>query len=167
MQRTCRRKIEKTTCKRRCCRGRRGVLEATGEEPRTLGPWQSCSLPRRGCCEDLFLRAPFLSSCEERGGPLPILVAVAGTSLSPCEEHPLQTEWGTGAPVLDLLRSRNLCKHPQPGTRGQILSPPCPKLLASPGRRVETSAQHLLGLPGQGVSAIISAGLLPSRIVHG
>lgn len=31
-----------------------------------------------GFLEDLVLSAPSFSSCEERGGPLPIQVAVAG-----------------------------------------------------------------------------------------
>lgn len=59
---------------------------------------------------------------------------------------------GNRGASLRLAEIPELVQTPQPGTRHQILSPPCPKLLASPGRREEASVQHLLGLPGQGVS---------------
>lgn len=47
-----------------------------------MGPWQSCPLPGPGAAGETSFWPPSLSSCEERGEPLPILVAVAGL-LSP------------------------------------------------------------------------------------
>lgn len=83
MQRTCRHKIEKTTCKRRCCRGRRGVLEAIGEEePRTLGPWQSCPLPGpRLLGRPLSQCAPPLAAVRSGEAPSPFWLLSLGLSL--------------------------------------------------------------------------------------
>lgn len=83
MQRTCRRKIEKTTCKRRCCRGRRGVLEAMREEePRTLGPWQSCPpSPGRGCWKTSCSVPPPLAAVRSGEAPSPFWLLSLGLSL--------------------------------------------------------------------------------------
>lgn len=48
-----------------------------------MGPWHSCPLPGPGAAGETSFWPPSLSSCEERGEPLPILVAVAGLLSSP------------------------------------------------------------------------------------
>lgn len=91
MQRTCRRKIEKTTCKRRCCRGQRvswrpqGRRSHEGWAPGRAAPSLGQGLVGRQPSLSSFLAA----SCEGWGGPFPILVAVAGGPVSPPGKNPV------------------------------------------------------------------------------
>lgn len=105
-------------------------------------PPERSLLPRAG---------PAPKSCYSRKGE-----AVTGPSISPCEEHPLQTESGTRAPVSDLLRSLNSCKHPSQGLWESDPVPTLPQTVSIPREEGGNLCSAPSGPPWAGCVPLLS-----------